>query len=279
MSVHVLLVGIDDYGDRAPPLFGCARDIGAAAEYFENHVADGRAPSAVPAERRGHPRRRHRGIPRPPRPGLGRGHGAVLVQRTRIAGAGAAGAGGDRADRDDADPGLCRQQRRGGVPDLCDKEVAVLIGRGRGARGTRGDRLGLLPFRRCGPRSGRRNGPGLVRRGGRVRSRRRLAPRRALGTRRRRAAADVGAVGRTRHVRFRFRFRFAASSSTSTSTSLSGGVRRRRAGSGTLRRAGRLPPRSDRARDPDGRRPPRRLQPGGGEAAGAAGPGRDLSRG
>ncbi|WP_194908302.1 caspase family protein [Catenulispora rubra] len=127
MSVHVLLVGIDDYGDSAPRLHGCLRDIKAAAEYFEHHVpkddlhqlclVDGEATRAAVID----------GF----RDHLGRawagdtalfwfsGHGSQAPVPPELAATEPTGV---------MQTLVCADSRRDGVPDLCDKEVAVLIG-------------------------------------------------------------------------------------------------------------------------------------------------------
>lgn len=126
MSVHVLLVGIDDYGDCAPRLKGCVRDVRAAAEYFANHVPkdelhqrcliDGEATRAAVIEAfRDH---------------LGRasagdtalfwfsGHGSQAPVPPELAATEPTGM---------MQTLVCADSRRNGVFDLCDKEVAVLI--------------------------------------------------------------------------------------------------------------------------------------------------------
>lgn len=127
MSVQVLLVGIDDYGDSAPPLFGCVRDVKAAAEYFSNHVpkdelhqrclVNGAATRAAVIEGF----REHLG-----RASAGdtalfwfSGHGSQAPVPPELAATEPTGM---------MQTLVCADSRRGGVPDLCDKEVAVLIG-------------------------------------------------------------------------------------------------------------------------------------------------------
>ena len=130
-TIYALLVGIDGYRRRCLPL-----------ERLRQRRRGFRPVSPGPCGRRRRARARAEGLEgrrRPPatrsstgfrdtwaRRGQGR-RGAVLLQRARLAGAGAAGVLAPRARQARRDPRLLRQPRARASWDLADKELAKLI--------------------------------------------------------------------------------------------------------------------------------------------------------